>query len=108
MAVLKLDDLIKEESVIELQGKTFHYNLSFKSMLKFKNWSQENDLNKDIEDENILIDLIKIIIIEHKEFIEILETLSLNNQTRILNSITSNWVKEMIPENVNEGDTSKK
>lgn len=108
MAILKLDDLIKEESTIELQGKIFHYNLSFKSMLKFKKWSEINDLNKDIEDENILIDLIQIMIVEYNDFIKILETLSINNQTRILNSITSSWVKEMIPNFENQGDNSKK
>ena len=108
MAILKLDDLIKEENTIELQGKTFHYNLSFKSMLKFKKWSETNDLSKDIDDENVLAELIQIMILEADAFIKILETLSLNNQTRILNSITSGWVKEMIPNFENQGDNSKK
>lgn len=108
MAILKLDDLIKEENTIELQGKVFHFNLSFRAMLKFKKWSETNDLNKDIEDESVLVELIKIMIVEHELFISILETLSVNNQTRILNSITTNWVKEMIPENASESDNSKK
>ena len=33
---ISVDLRYKEENTIELQGKTFHYNLSFKSMLKFK------------------------------------------------------------------------
>ena len=103
MAILKLDDLIKEEDVIELNGKTYHFNLSLKSMIKFQKWSQKNNSDdKFIEDSKATEELIELMIVEKDEFIKSIENLSTSNQMRILNSIITNWVNAMIPKEEQE------
>lgn len=108
MAVLKLDDLIKEEDVLELNGKKYHFNLSLKSMIKFQKWSQKNnDDDKFIEDSKATEELIELMIVEKDDFIKEIENLSASNQMRILNSIITNWVNAMVPKEEQEELLSK-
>lgn len=108
MAILSLDDLIKEETTISFNGKTYHFNLSLKAMLKFKAWSERNNVIEEISNEKALTELLRIIILESDTFIEEIENLSINNQTRILTEVTTKWVSEMIPKNNSKDGEEKK
>lgn len=106
MAVLKLDDFIKEEDVIELNNKIYHYDLSFKAMIKFTTWSKNHNLEDQIDDVSVIEDLIKIMIKE-QDFVNEISKLPIGSQTTIINLITNKWVTQMIPPQEGESKSKK-
>lgn len=107
MAILKLDDFISnDEDSIELQGHKYTFNLSLKALIKFQKWSSKNS------DETLLEasseDLIKIIINEYEDFINVLSTLNAKSQIKILQSVIQSWSNAMLLESKEAETTEKK
>lgn len=107
--MLKLDDLIQEETAIEFNGKSYKFNTSLKSMIKFQKWSEKLNDESFLNNEKNIEELISIMILDSKSFLEDFFKLNLKSQTLCLNALIENWVKEMIPDsNIQKNNVSKK
>lgn len=103
MAILKLDDFIKEGMQVELKEKVFDLDISFKSFLKYLEWEKEMKqlpeeawIGKDKE-------FLKIIIKPEEkanEFIELFDTLNLDDQSNVLKQLIKIWTENTLPQNL--------
>lgn len=104
MGVLKLDDFLSEDIQVELKGEVFCLDTSFKSFLKYIEWEKQlNEIKNDQEWIGRDKEFLKIIIkseTQYNEFVQLFDTLSLENQTNVLKQLIKVWTENTLPQHL--------